>query len=238
MSARRLVAIAVIYVLAAGAWATLGTSIVVRTGEFDSKLTEEVSELSGRPPPSGGATRLGRTAPAGDRAGANAGRGQPGHAHKGRSQGPSPTWRLRLSQSRIQADLQLTNRQKGLLWYHTYGVRFSAHFTARNPDRHRARDRRRAQVPVERRHLRPVRLSRERRVRATGQRPDEGPRDPRPRAAGQRRLDRRRLRVARHGRLGVRLRRHRRRRKSPTSSWRSGPTLWTSTTRRAACRPR
>ena len=41
---------------------------------------------------------------------------------------------LRLAQSRIQADLQLTNRQKGLLWYDTYGVRFSAHYTARNPD--------------------------------------------------------------------------------------------------------
>jgi len=41
---------------------------------------------------------------------------------------------VRLSQSRIQADLQLTNRQKGLLWYDTYGVRFSAHYTARNPD--------------------------------------------------------------------------------------------------------
>jgi hypothetical protein len=134
MSARRLVAIAVIYVLAAGAWATLGTSIVVRTGEFDSKLTEEVSKLWGgrhrqvaprvwveRPrqvteqvPTQAEGTRITVT--------------------KEVTRTVTDVAPLRLSQSRIQADLQLTNRQKGLLWYDTYGVRFSGHFTARNPD--------------------------------------------------------------------------------------------------------
>src|SRR4029078_5058111 len=94
MSARRLVAIAVIYVLAAGAWGTLGTSLVVRTGEFDSELDEEVAKLVGgrdpqvcealgRTPRTGGGARLGRTAPAGDRAGANAGRGHTGNGHEG-----------------------------------------------------------------------------------------------------------------------------------------------------------
>ena len=39
-----------------------------------------------------------------------------------------------LSGSRIAADLTLTHRQKGLLWYDTYGVHFVAHYTARNPD--------------------------------------------------------------------------------------------------------
>src|SRR5262249_44001646 len=41
---------------------------------------------------------------------------------------------VRLTQSRIQSDLRLTERQKGLLWYDTYAVRFVAHYTARNPD--------------------------------------------------------------------------------------------------------
>src|SRR4029078_249195 len=134
MSARRLMAIAVIYVLAVGAWATLGTSIVVRTGECDSKLTEEVSKLWGgrhrqvaprvwveRPrqvteqvPTQAEGTRITVT--------------------KEVTRTVTDVAPLRLSQSRIQADLQLTNRQKGLLWYDTYGVRFSGHFTARNPD--------------------------------------------------------------------------------------------------------
>ena len=41
---------------------------------------------------------------------------------------------VRLVQSRIAADLKLTQRQKGLLWYDTYGVAFAAHYKARNPD--------------------------------------------------------------------------------------------------------
>jgi hypothetical protein len=41
---------------------------------------------------------------------------------------------VRLVQSRIAAELKLTQRQKGLLWYDTYGVTYAAHYKARNPD--------------------------------------------------------------------------------------------------------
>ena len=116
MSARRLVAIAVIYVLAAGAWATLGTSIVVRTGEFDSKLADEVSKLWG-----------GRHRQVAPRVWVERPRQVteqvPTQAEGSRITVTREVTRtvidvgtLRLSQSRIQADLQLTNRQKGLLW--------------------------------------------------------------------------------------------------------------------------
>ena len=47
MTTRRVLAIAAIYILATVAWATLGTSILARTGEFDSRLGTEVAQLWG-----------------------------------------------------------------------------------------------------------------------------------------------------------------------------------------------
>ena len=47
MSISRLLAIAAIFVFATLAWFTLGTSIVARTGEFDSRLGQEVAQLWG-----------------------------------------------------------------------------------------------------------------------------------------------------------------------------------------------
>ena len=43
--------------------------------------------------------------------------------------GPVP-----LAQSRIEVDLKLAHRQKGLLWYDTYGVGFRGQYKIRNPD--------------------------------------------------------------------------------------------------------
>jgi hypothetical protein len=39
-----------------------------------------------------------------------------------------------LAQSRIDVGLKLDHRQKGLLWYDTYAVDFSARYRIRNPD--------------------------------------------------------------------------------------------------------
>ncbi|HEX7088454.1 MAG TPA: hypothetical protein VF198_19000 [Vicinamibacterales bacterium] len=47
MSVWRLLAIAVLVVLASVAWLILGTSLVPRTGEFDSRLREDVVRLGG-----------------------------------------------------------------------------------------------------------------------------------------------------------------------------------------------
>ena len=47
MSISRLLAIAAIFILATLAWLTLGTSIVARTGEFDSRLGQQVAQLWG-----------------------------------------------------------------------------------------------------------------------------------------------------------------------------------------------
>src|SRR6516165_5469635 len=128
MSTRRLMAIAVIYLLAAGAWATLGTSIVVRTGEFDSKLAGEVSKLwGGRHRQVAPEVWVERPRQVTERVPIQT-EGTQVTVMKEVTKTVTDRAPVRLAQSRIEADLQLTDRQKGLLWYDTYGVRFSAHY--------------------------------------------------------------------------------------------------------------
>jgi hypothetical protein len=134
MSTSRLLAIAVIYGLATVAWISLGTSILARTGEFDSKLEQEVTQLWGG--------RHRQVAPA-------VWVQRPRQVTEQETVVPAksntPVVKevtrtvidsspVRLFQSRIAADLRLTQRQKGLLWYDTYAVTYSAHYKARNPD--------------------------------------------------------------------------------------------------------
>ena len=134
MTTTRLIAIGVIYLFATLAWLTLGTSIVARTGQFDSQLEQEVARLWGghhrQVAPSVTVERL---------------REATEHkAEPSRDGGPpiitttthtvadlSP---VHLRQSRVTVDLDLQQRQKGLLWYDTYAVVFTAHYAARNPD--------------------------------------------------------------------------------------------------------
>ena len=132
MSTLRLIAIAAIFVAATVAWLTLGASIVARTGEFDSRLSRQVAQLWGgehvqrapmawvdrprqvteqvrQPDVAGGAARsVTRTVV--DRV------------------------PIGLAQSRVEVDLTLDHRRKGLLWYDTYGVAFRGRYRVRNPD--------------------------------------------------------------------------------------------------------
>jgi hypothetical protein len=134
MSTSRLMAIAVIYLLATGAWATLGTSIVARTGEFDSKLADEVSKLwGGRHRQVAPAVWVERPRQVTEQVPTQE-EGTRVTVVREVTKTVVDRAPVRLSQSRIQANLQLTDRQKGLLWYDTYAVQFSAHYTARNPD--------------------------------------------------------------------------------------------------------
>jgi hypothetical protein len=134
MSTSRLLAIAVIYGLATVAWISLGTSILARTGEFDSKLEREVTQLWGgrhrqvaptvwvqRPRQ---VTEQETVVPAKSNT----------PVVKEVTRTVIDSSPVRLFQSRIAADLKLTQRQKGLLWYDTYAVTYSAHYKARNPD--------------------------------------------------------------------------------------------------------
>jgi hypothetical protein len=133
MTPARLLAVGFIFVCTAIAWSALGGSIVHRTGESDAKLAREVARLWGgqheqlAPEPllerprmvkedveekdeKGKVTRRQITKTVIDRV-------------------PLP-----LLQSRVQVELHLDPRQKGLLWYDTYGVGFQGRYRVRNPD--------------------------------------------------------------------------------------------------------
>ena len=133
MSARRLLAVAVIFVFASLAWLALGASIFARTGEFDSRLGHEVAQLWGgehvqRAPrvwverprlvteqvaePDASGRQVTRTV-----------------SRTVTDQAP-----VALRQSRIDVGLALDHRRKGLLWYDTYGVAYRGQYRVGNPD--------------------------------------------------------------------------------------------------------
>jgi len=133
MSISRLLAISAIFILATLAWFALGASIVARTGEFDSRLGQEVAQLWG------GEHR--QVAP---RAWVERPRQVTDQVSEGMRDGKIQTrdvtrtvvdqGPLPLAQSRVDVDLKLSHRQKGLLWYDTYAVGFRGQYRVRNPD--------------------------------------------------------------------------------------------------------
>jgi hypothetical protein len=115
MTVPRLFAIALIFLMTTAAWFILGTSVVVRTGESDSRLEQEVRRLWGgehvqKTPEAWFETIEIKDKPVILR-------------HP-----------LMLSSSRIDAALSLDERQKGLLWYATYGVTFRGDYRLINTD--------------------------------------------------------------------------------------------------------
>ncbi len=132
MTTKRVIAIAAIYILATVAWATLGTSILARTGEFDSRLGEQVAQLWGgkhrQVSPSVWVERprdVTEQVTAVDNGKT---------VFKDVKKTVIDRDAVRLWQSRVNGDLRLTHRQKGLLWYDTYDVGFTGRYLARNPD--------------------------------------------------------------------------------------------------------
>lgn len=113
---KRIVAIAVIYVFTAIAWVILGGTVFVRTNAFDSTLRSSVSSLWGAP----------------------------------QEQTPPEAWysvndplnlsassstksvQMPIEKSRVQVNLHLDYRKKGLLWYSTYVVRFLGAYDFQN----------------------------------------------------------------------------------------------------------
>lgn len=123
---KRIVAIGVIYVFTAIAWAILGATVFVRTNTFDTSLRSSVASLWGAPqeqtPPqawySVPDTETYTTTEGGKEV-----------------TGARPTHRsvqVPIDKSRINAALHLDYRQKGLLWYSTYTVDFAGAYDFRN----------------------------------------------------------------------------------------------------------
>jgi hypothetical protein len=107
MSARRLFAIAVIFVLATAAWGVLAGSVQVRTTSTDDRLGDAVGGLWGSPQTQQAPVFL--YSPAGT------------------------SNRLEISGSDISATFDLEQRRKGLLWYATYVVDFEGTYIVKNP---------------------------------------------------------------------------------------------------------
>lgn len=121
---QRIIAIGFIYLSISVAWLILGQTIHLRTQEQDGKLKDAVGQLWGtaqtqQTPQVYRLERVTRVEP-----GAN---GQTvtrtvdeKHFHS-------------LKSSRIEVDLSLEHRRKGLLWYSTYQVEFASTYTLANP---------------------------------------------------------------------------------------------------------
>jgi hypothetical protein len=129
----RLAAIAFIYVFATVAWLALGTSVVARSGEFDHRLSQEVALVWGGPHRQA-APDLYYEVPRSvtetvQRPGID---GKPVEQQVTRL--VTDRVPLAVTSSRVEVELALEHRRKGLLWYDTYGVRLRGTYRASNTD--------------------------------------------------------------------------------------------------------
>jgi inner membrane protein involved in colicin E2 resistance len=123
---KRIIAISFIFVCASVAWLILGATVFSRTYSSDSALEGQVVSLWGAPqsqsPPTASCERL---VPK-----------QVETFENGRkvvrTEQEKVTDLLPLESSRVNVDLNLEHRQKGLLWYSTYKVGFTGVYTFRN----------------------------------------------------------------------------------------------------------
>ena len=131
MSISRLLAIAVIFVVATVAWFTLSASILARTGEFDGRLSQQVAQLwGGRHQQQAPEVWVNRPRQVTEQV-ADAGDPKVIRTVTRTVMDRVP---VALEQSRVDVALNLDHRQKGLLWYDTYAVEFRARYRVRNPD--------------------------------------------------------------------------------------------------------
>jgi hypothetical protein len=126
---KRIIAIAVVYLIAAAGWVFLGGTIVTRTNTQDATLKREVGQLWGVP--------LEQRAPAAslviERAAAESQVVNGKVEVKAASSQPAvEKLDVPIVQNDIRVGLELDQRQKGLLWYSTYRVRFSANYVFEN----------------------------------------------------------------------------------------------------------
>ena len=132
MTVRRLLAIAVIFVGCTIAWFALGSSVVIRTGEFDHHLGQQVALLWGGPhtqlAPEGW---IGRPREISDTVLET----QDGKTVRRQVTKTVTDWvPATMVSTRADATLDLAHRQKGLLWYDTYEVAFRGTYAFENPD--------------------------------------------------------------------------------------------------------
>jgi len=124
---KRIAAITGIFLCACVAWLVLGSTIFYRTENSGSTLSGRVTSTWGAPqeqkPPSISYHWLEDKVVTAEENGQTV-----KHVDKVARSAPAA-----IESSRIVADLRLDYRQKGLLWFSTYGVKFDGSYTFRNP---------------------------------------------------------------------------------------------------------
>ncbi len=124
---QRIAVIGFIYLCVAVAWLILGQTIHLRTLRQDDKLKDTVGRIWGtahtqQAPQIYWLDRVTRI--------------EPGTGGESISRTVDEKHFLSLEASRIEVDLSLEHRRKGLLWYSTYHVQFAAWYTVSNPTDH------------------------------------------------------------------------------------------------------
>ncbi len=123
---KRIAAIALIFFCTAIAWAILGSTIFMRTYSSDSRLKDRVASSWGSPqgqaPPSAGYNQVSEETASTDSSGTTVIQHQ-----------KSQKWiSFPIEKSRVNANLAIDYRRKGLLWYSTYKVKFAGAYDFRN----------------------------------------------------------------------------------------------------------
>jgi inner membrane protein involved in colicin E2 resistance len=131
MSVARLVAIVIIFLGCTVAWVALGTSVTARSGEFDAALGQQVARLWGGPhvqvAPEAWVDvprEVVETQEERDPSGKT--------IHREVTRTIVEPFAVPVVATRAEVELDLEHRQKGLLWYPTYEVRFKAVYTIEN----------------------------------------------------------------------------------------------------------
>ena len=131
MTARHLLAIALIYFCCTIAWFALGSSVVIRTGQFDHELGNDVALLWGGPhaqrAPEAWIARPRQTTE-------TVVETKSGAATREVSKTVTDWSPAPMASTRADVVLDLEHRQKGLLWHDTFEVGFSGTHAFENPD--------------------------------------------------------------------------------------------------------
>jgi hypothetical protein len=125
---KRIAAIAFILISTSIAWAILGSTIFMRTYSFGTQLKGRVTSSWGsaeeQAPPTAGYQQVTEQNITSLENGLSVTR-----------RGQEKKWiAFPLQRSRVNADLDIGYRQKGLLWYSTYRVKFTGTYDFKNPD--------------------------------------------------------------------------------------------------------
>jgi inner membrane protein involved in colicin E2 resistance len=127
---KRIGAIFLIFLCTAATWITLSETVTRRTNEYDQKMRGAVGQLWG--------TKQKQEAPSTVARSAGYEKDKWGHQKKDAkvvcvAQSPGAPVAIPLQASNLNVHLNLEHRQKGLLWYSTYRVKFGARYQVTNP---------------------------------------------------------------------------------------------------------